>query len=230
MATPTTKEPQYEELIALRDTKGPTRLGLTTTHVWHNDPKRLLFILARYKFVSKMLSGHSRVLEVGCGDAFGTRIVLQEVDSLCAIDFDPIFVKDVNDRMDERWKFDCLAHDILQKPVDEVFDAAYSIDVIEHIPEADEQRFVSNIIKSLKDDGILIIGTPSIQSQCYASKQSKEGHINCKTHEQLRELMGKYFENVFMFSMNDEVVHTGFFQMAHYLFAIGTGKKRDLCL
>jgi hypothetical protein len=32
--------------------------------------------------------------------------------------------------------------------------------------------------------------------------------------------MQRYFKHVFMFSMNDEVVHTGFFPMAHYLFAL----------
>ena len=31
--------------------------------------------------------------------------------------------------------------------------------------------------------------------------------------------------NVFVFSMNDEVVHTGFHKMANYVFAIGAGKK-----
>jgi hypothetical protein len=36
-----------------------------------------------------------------------------------------------------------------------------------------------------------------------------------------RRLTQKYFHNVFMFSMNDEVVHTGYHKMAHYLVAIG---------
>jgi hypothetical protein len=37
--------------------------------------------------------------------------------------------------------------------------------------------------------------------------------------------MAEHFENVFVFSMNDEVVHTGFTPMAHYLLAIGAGRK-----
>ena len=57
-----------------------------------------------------MLSGKQRVLEVGCGDAFGTRIVLQEVGAIYAIDFDPVFVKDVIERMEGRWKFDEVVH------------------------------------------------------------------------------------------------------------------------
>jgi hypothetical protein len=38
--------------------------------------------------------------------------------------------------------------------------------------------------------------------------------------------MTRYFQNVFVFSMNDEVVHTGFSPMAHYLFAMGVGVRK----
>jgi 2-polyprenyl-3-methyl-5-hydroxy-6-metoxy-1,4-benzoquinol methylase len=221
-----TKEPQYQVQVTIRDTEGAAKLGLTTNQVWRDDPRHLLFILARCKFVSKMLSGKQRVLEVGCGDAFGSRIVSQEVGELCAVDFDPVFIRDANARMDERWKFDCRVHDMLTGPVESnAFDAAYTLDVIEHIPQQDEDLFVANIARSLVDQGVLIVGTPSIQSQVYASEYSKLGHINCKDHKQLKELMLKYFHNVFIFSMNDEVVHTGYYPMAHYLFALCVGKK-----
>lgn len=221
-----TREPQYQSIIDIRNQKGLTPLGPMMNQVWHDDPRRLLFVLARYKFVSKMLVGKQRALEVGCGDAFGTRIVLQEVPYVCAIDFDPFFVDDVNARMEDRWKFDCKVHDMLSGPVPGSFDAAYSLDVIEHIQASDEDKFVRNIAGSLTDDGVLIVGTPSIQSQAYASKASKEGHVNCKDQRELRALMARYFDNVLAFSMNDEVVHTGFYPMAHYLFVVCAGKKR----
>ena len=221
-----TREPQYQVQVTIRDTEGLASLGLTTNQVWRDDPRHLLFILARCKFVAKMLSGKQRVLEVGCGDAFGSRIVLQEVKELCAVDFDPVFIKDANERMDERWKFDCRVHDMLSGPLEDApFDAAYTLDVIEHVPQTDEDRFVYNIVQSLTEQGVLIVGTPSLQSQTYASEYSKQGHINCKDQKQLKELMLKYFHNVFIFSMNDEVVHTGFYPMAHYLFALCVGRK-----
>ena len=116
---------------------------------------------------------------------------------------------------------------MIEGPVEGNFDAAYSLDVVEHIPQADEHAFLKNIVDSLQDQGVLIIGCPSIQSQAYASEGSKIGHINCKDQKQLYELMSEYFHNVFSFSMNDEVVHTGFYPMAHYLFAIGVGKKSE---
>ena len=77
----------------------------------------------------------------------------------------------------------------------------------------------------LNKNGVFICGIPSIESQKYASKHSKEGHVNCKSGEDLRKTLNRHFNNSFMFSMNDEVVHTGFFPMAHYLWGIGCAKK-----
>lgn len=105
------------------------------------------------------------------------------------------------------------------------FDGVYALDVLEHIPQEDEGRFVSNVARSMTEHGVLIIGTPSIQSQAYASPQSKQGHVNCKDHTALKELMSRFFDNVFIFSMNDEVVHTGFYPMAQYLIALCCSKK-----
>lgn len=219
-----TREPQYQGAIELRVTQGLTPLGLMSSETWHIDPRRLCFVLARYKFVSKMFSGLRHVLEVGCGDAFGTRLVQQEVGQLTAIDFDPVFVADVQERMQPAWKFDCFVHDMLSGPIGGEFDGAFSLDVIEHIPAEQEQCFLGNIVESLSQDGILILGSPSLESQTYASPASKAGHVNCKSGDELKMLMANYFRHVFLFSMNDEVVHTGFYPMAHYLLALGCGR------
>jgi hypothetical protein len=219
--TETTREPQYQRSLDLAEQQGLATLGLMTNQAWADDPKHLLFTLARYKFVAKMLSGRQHVLEVGCADAFGTRLVLQEVQRLTATDFDPVFVNDVRRRMDPQWPFDCEPHDLLSGPFPGTFDAAYALDVIEHIPPEDENRFAGNIIASLSEQGVLILGCPSLESQSHASPASKAGHVNCKTAKGLRQLMERFFHNVFLFSMNDEVVHTGFAPMAHYLIGLG---------
>ena len=82
-----------------------------------------------------------------------------------------------------------------------------------------------NVCKSIKKDGIFICGCPSLESQIYASKESKEGHVNCKTGEDLKKLMLNYFNHAFLFSMNDEVLHTGFNKMSHYNIVLSVGNK-----
>lgn len=220
-----TKEPQYDRCLELAK-RGRSEFGLMSNQVWHDDPRRLGFVLARYKFVAKMFSGLDRVLEVGCADAFGTRVVCQEVKSLSATDFDPVFIEDVNRRMDPDWQFECFVHDMLSGPVVGDFNGVYAIDVIEHVPSADELTFVGNMVRSLGPHGVCILGSPSLESQIYASPGSKEGHVNCKTGNDLHDLMHHFFHNVFLFSMSDEVVHTGYNKMAHYLFVIGSDIRR----
>ncbi len=217
-----TREPQYNRCVELKNEIGLTTLGLMTNQVWYDDPRRLMFLLARYKFVAKMLSGRRNAGEVGCGDAFGTRVVLQEVPDITVYDFDPIFIEDVRARYDERWPIKAEVHDIIAGPLPREHEALFSLDVIEHIATEHEDAFLANLRSSLTPNGVLIIGTPSAELQAYASPLSKAGHINCKSGQQLKALLEYYFAEVFMFSMNDEVVHTGFYPMAHYLFAICT--------
>ena len=212
-----TKDPVNQSLISLEKEKGLEKIGLINSSVWHEDPKRLIFTLSRYKFVAKMLSGKENVVEIGCGDGFGARIVKQEVDQLTITDYDPYFIEKFNEISSNSWPILAIENNILERPLSNKFDAVYSLDVMEHIPSKQENIFIKNIIKSINNSGVVILGMPSIESQKFASPASKEGHINCKTGRELQLLMEKYFHNVFLFSMNDEVVHTGFEKMAHYL-------------
>lgn len=227
MDAPKTKETQYQVCVEAAAERGYETLGLRGSESWHQDPKHLVFRLSRYKFVSKMLAGRKSVLEIGCGDAFGTRIVQAEIGKLTAIDFDPVFIEDAKQRMEiaPRWRFDAHVHDMLEGPVPGQFDAVYSLDVLEHIDPSKERLFLKNSFANLDPNGAAIFGLPSLESQPYASPQSKAGHINCKSAPDLKKLMQEFFHNVFIFSMNDEVVHTGFHKMANYVFAIGAGRR-----
>jgi SAM-dependent methyltransferase len=225
MQRQSTVEKQYGAHLGIRDREGLTRLGVEKNGVWYTDPRRLVFVLSRYKFVAKLLSGRQSVLEVGCGDAWPARIVLQEVAKLHAIDIDPIFIDDAKDGMSPRWPFTAAVHDMLSSPLPAQFDAAYTLDVIEHIAAEHEDTFVRNIADSLLPHGVLIVGMPSLESQEHASPLSKAGHVNCKNAADFKALLARHFHNVFVFSMNDEVVHTGFYPMAQYLFALCTERR-----
>ena len=180
--SPTTKEPQYSLLYDVKEKHGVTRLGLMVNEFWNQDPKRTLFTLARYKFVARMLGGRKRVLEVGCADAFGTRIVQQTVGEVTAVDFDPLFIEDVKERMNPHWPIETFVHDMLKGPVSGQFDAAYALDVLEHIPQADEDRFIENTIASLTPAGVAIFGMPSLEfaDLCLAAEQGRSRKLQIR--------------------------------------------------
>jgi len=222
-----TKEAQYQVHVDAMALRGPVELGPMTSDTWRNDPRRLTFLLARYKFVSKMLAGKSSVLEVGCGDGFGMRLVLQTVGRGFGVDFDPLFVDWAQaTARKEGLAAEFAVLDITAGPPPGRFAAAYSLDVIEHIEPAVEPRFVANIAAALEPDGVCIIGTPNVTAAAYASEPSRIGHINLKSADSLSATLGAAFEHVFVFSMNDELVHTGFAPMAHYLMALCVNPRR----
>ena len=220
ISTIKTKEPQNQSQIEDYARLGPATMGPWTSHSWRSDPRHLCFVLSRYKFIAKLLEGKSNVLEVGCGDAFGTLIVLQTVGMLRGIDFEPLGL-----RRESIDRATFAVHDITAGPPDGMFDAAFSLDVIEHISPECEDAVLDNICAALTPHGVCIFGTPNVTAAPYASPQSEQGHVNLKSAHALRQLLARRFHNVFSFSMNDEVVHTGYSPMAHYLFAVGVGLK-----
>ncbi len=154
MSDSTTKktkgERQYQDPIREIQERGRESLGLMTSWAYRDDPKRLAFTFSRYKFVAKMLAGRQHVLEVGCGDCFATRIVAQEVAQVTAVDFDRDFIADAKARLAPNSRITAKFHDMLDGPVAGSFDGVYSLDVLEHIDAAVEQRFVANMIAPLQ--------------------------------------------------------------------------------
>lgn len=193
-------------------------LGVHTSYGWERDPKRLGFTAARYKFVAKMFEGKGSVLEVGCGDAFFSRVVAQHVKRLVAVDRELAYVGSAMDNSGGR--FTVQRWDILGGPV-VGFDAVYCLDVFEHIPKSQEDLLLANLKGCAP---VCVVGCPSEESQRYASEVSKLEHVNCPTKESLRASMQRHFGQVFMFGMSDEVLHTG--MMAPYLFALGVNASQ----
>lgn len=212
-------------VIECLNSAGLQKLGIAASYSWWDDPKRLVFSLSRYKFVSKMIEGYNNVLEVGCADGFASRIVAQSVNQLTAIDIIHSYIQSALHSNNSKKPINFIQHDILKAPVLGKFDAVYSLDVLEHIESKLEHVFISNLIQNLADFGICIIGMPSIESQKYASELSKKNHINCKNQNEFKTLMQKYFNVVLPFSSNDEMIHTGYHHMSHYNLMVCTGKK-----
>jgi 2-polyprenyl-3-methyl-5-hydroxy-6-metoxy-1,4-benzoquinol methylase len=190
-----------------------------------NDPGHLLFTLSRYKFASKMLPWDSPVdvLELGCAEGFGTLFLAVGGHKVTAVDFDQAAIDHARKTI-KRPNILFQHTDFMGRKLGS-FQAVISLDVIEHIPHSEEKVFVQTVSDNMDENGFCIIGTPNETAKEYASKASKIGHVNLFTGERLRSLMAGYFKNVFMFGMNDEVLHTGFPPMCHYLIALCSGKS-----
>jgi cyclopropane fatty-acyl-phospholipid synthase-like methyltransferase len=201
------------------------RLGRATAAAYVSDPKMIAFMASRYKFVSKMLDRADTVLEIGCGDGFGAPIVAQSVQRLICTDISESTVSDCATRLSAFKNIEFKYHDFRHSLFKAQVDAVFAVDVLEHVYPDEEAIFLSHISKSLKPHGVALFGTPNVEAEKHASQNSRLGHVNLKSHEDLRTAFSARFHNVFIFSMNDEVVHTGYHPMAHYLWALCVGRK-----
>jgi 2-polyprenyl-3-methyl-5-hydroxy-6-metoxy-1,4-benzoquinol methylase len=171
-----------------------------------------------------MIGAGKRVLDVGCSEGFGTILLAEAAVSCLGVDLDADAIAVANESVaSDKLKFAVM--DILASDPGR-FDAAVTLDVIEHIFQENEDAFVARLASVLEPHGLLVIGTPNITSDQYANEHSRRGHVNLFSAERLRDLGLRHFHNVFMFSANDEMVHTGFSPLAHYLIALCVDPKK----
>ena len=218
-------ERAYREGTDYQFDQGELQLGPWTSYSLVHDPKHMAFVLARYKFCAKMLDGKKQVLEVGSGDGFGLPIVAQHVGHVYCLDWDTRLLEGNARRLRHVKNVSYVHIDLNRQSPDIQADAAYSIDVIEHLEPEKEARFIENVVRCLTPDGVMITGTVNVTASPYASPRSQVQHINLKSSQSLRALMERHFENVFMFGMNDEVIHTGYAPMCQYIWSVAAGKK-----
>jgi SAM-dependent methyltransferase len=188
-----------------------------------SDPKRLGFVLSRYKFAAKMTGRGKRVLELGCSEGVGTPILAEFAAQYTGVDMDASAIATAKENWtNDKWRF--IEADFMGQRYG-TFDSIVSLDVIEHIHREYEPMFFNTVGQNLGEDGICLVGTPNVTSAPYASVGSQRGHVNLYDAARLEAAMRTVFHNVFMFGLNDELVHTGFAPMTHYLMALGCAKR-----
>jgi SAM-dependent methyltransferase len=192
---------------------------------FRSDPRRLAFVLSRYKFAAKMACKNASVLELGCSDGIGAPILAEQAHSYLGVDLDlPAVVAAQNNLSEPKFRF---LHDDFMGRQYGAFGAVISLDVVEHIrPEFADQYF-ETVMHHVAEDGVCVIGTPNSTASAHASEASRLGHVNLYTQERLIAALRVHFHQVFPFGMNDELVHTGFAPMCHYLIAVACHKKRE---
>lgn len=203
-------------------------LGPYSSYQWRNSRRHLLFTAARYKFAMKMIGNmyepeKRKILDLGCNDGFGTYYAAEYAQSVLAVDFDEDAIAYAKENSCDSIEF--RLENFLDKYYGE-YDAVVSFDVLEHIYPEDEEKYMNTVLKNLKDSGTFVVGTPSLESQQYSKENVSNAHVNVYKGEDFYCMLRRYFHNVYLFTQNDEIIHTGHLRMANYLIAVCANKKQ----
>jgi len=156
--------------------------------------------LAAYHY-ARTLTAERDVLDVGCGEGFGTVLLAEHARSVLGIDYSPAAIATARAAYRcpnlEFLQLDALALPNLERD----FDVVTNFQVIEHLP--DPGRFLDAVGGRLRADGVLMLTTPNRLT----SVSENPVHLREYTAEELRTLLSRHFSRVAMYSMvgNDKV-------------------------
>lgn len=206
-----------------RDVDGQVKSILSVTEgiSFLENPLDFFILLARYKFAARFIKKTDHVLDAGCGHGHGSIFLRQFGAKVTGSDFDSELVRKRQQEYKDVSNINFTELNLLDVSNHKTqYDVVVSMDVIEHFSKSDTEIVAKNYAALTKDTGFAVIGTPNIASAPYASARRKALHIHEFTPQEFEELLSRNFKRVFLFSMTDEVVSTGFSKMAWYLMAL----------
>ncbi len=142
------------------------------------------------------LAGDMDVLDCACGKGYGSFILASSARSVLGIDLSQRSL-DMARLSFNRDNIEYRLHDVLE--VDGLgrrFDLITAFEIIEHIPSAKTERFLSGLSRSLKPRGKLLLSTPNDNVVRHSGVPIPEYHINNFSPSRLRSTLEGHFSNV----------------------------------
>jgi len=148
-----------------------------------------------YEFAGTALAGSRSVLDLGCGEGYGTARLAKNVGQIVGLDVE----RSVIERAGRKYgaancRFEC--YDGLRLPfADQAFDGVVSFQVLEHVPHA--AQYVAEAARVLRASGRLILTTPNRANRLRpGARPWNRFHVHEYGAAELRELLGRSFQEV----------------------------------
>ena len=143
--------------------------------------------------LSKSLVKNMDVLDIACGEGYGSYILSDEAHKVYGVDVSLDTIKQAKTKY-QRSNLDFRIGDCREIPIaDSSVDAVVSFETIEHINEQDQ--FLSEIKRVLRPDGILVISSPDKQTYTLGTGIKNPFHEKELFDFEFREKIFLYFKH-----------------------------------
>lgn len=154
----------------------------------------------RYNAVLNIVKG-KKVLDAACGAGYGTALMASVAEEVTGIDISSEAISYANTRYSDIGNARYLEASIAELPFsDNSFDVIISFETIEHVNEELQNKFLKEIKRCLKDDGILVMSSP-----------------DKRTYSDLPGFSNEFHVKEFYFDEFDAFLHREFKYVEHYL-------------
>jgi ubiquinone/menaquinone biosynthesis C-methylase UbiE len=160
------------------------------------DPILALEHYHRYYFASRFAQ-KKRVLDIACGEGYGSAFLSQYAEEVIGIDSDAATIHHA------REKYSSIAnlhfetgHCEDSPPGNQSFDMAVAFELLEHLDSDDQTRFLKNVRRVLKQEGLFVVSSPDKNEYAEAHQSGNEFHKHEMALSELQEFLGRHFKYV----------------------------------
>ncbi len=175
---------------------------------FESEEEHLMYLrhLFGYEFAKDKIPKNSFVLEVGCGEGYGTNLLAKKVGKIIGLDVD----KKTIDHATKKYGSENCIFSLYDGKIipykGSIFDAVVSFQVIEHV--RDDANYVSEIFRVLKPEGIFLVTTPNATYRIQqGQKPWNRYHIREYYPDELETVLKNMFSDITIWGIcsTDEV-------------------------
>ncbi len=162
--------------------------------------------IQRYYSILHVVKGKT-VLDIACGDGYGTEILSKEAEKVIGIDIDSVTIQKAKEKYKNE-NLDYIVGNVINIPLsNHSIDIVISFETIEHVEEKQQKLFLDEIKRVLKKDGILVISTPNKTIYSDRYQYHNKWHKKEFYKKEFEEFLQKEFKYLEFYCQYDEVVN-----------------------
>ncbi|MET0638203.1 MAG: glycosyltransferase [Chitinophagaceae bacterium] len=160
----------------------------------------------RYHAV-KGISAGKTVLDIACGEGYGSSIMAGVAREVIGVDIDPESVDYAIKTYGSASNLKFIAGNATAIPLGNAsVDMVVSFETIEHLNESDQELFLKEIKRVLRPDGALIMSTPDRIQYSDRYNYKNEFHLKEFSRPEYEEFLLQYFGTVSLYLQGYEVI------------------------
>lgn len=157
--------------------------------------------LHRYRFAKEFVKG-KKVLDLGCGEGYGSFMLSEDAGFVVGVDIDPECVRHASSKY-SGGNLRFVEGSITDVPDGrDSYDVIVCFEVLEHIDG--HNQLMDEVKRLLKPDGVFIVSTPDKRTYSDQPDYHNPFHVKELYPDEFRDLLSKRFGRVFLYGQRVE--------------------------
>jgi SAM-dependent methyltransferase len=147
----------------------------------------------RFSFARALVAGR-RVLDVACGEGYGSALLADSAAHVIGVDIDPHTLAHARATYGARTNVEFIEGSAARLPLpDASVDVVVSFETIEHLDAPDQPRMLAEFDRVLQPDGVLILSSPNRPQYSDARNYVNPFHVHELDRDELAGLLAPHF-------------------------------------